>query len=39
MKIIIGLIIGFILFFNYCVFKVASNASRIEEREYKEEYN
>lgn len=31
MKIIIGIIIGFILLFDYCVFKVASNASRLEE--------
>jgi len=35
MKIIIGLIIGFILLFNYCVFKVSSICSKIEEKEMK----
>lgn len=30
MKIIIGLIIGSILLFNYCVFKVAGRCSSIE---------
>ncbi len=33
MKIIIGLVIGFILLFNYCIFKVSSRCSRIEEKE------
>lgn len=31
MKIIFGLIIGFVLIFDYCIFKVAGNASRVEE--------
>ena len=37
MKIIICLVIGFILLFDYCIFKVASNASRIEEGNLKED--
>ena len=33
MMFIIGLFIIFILLFNYCVFKVSSMCSRIEEKE------
>ena len=31
MKIIIGIIVGIILLFDYCVFKVSSNISKIED--------
>lgn len=37
MKLIIGLVIGLVLLFDYCVFKVASNASRMEESNLKED--
>jgi len=37
MKIIIGLVVALILFFNYCIFKLSSNISKIEEKMRKEE--
>lgn len=31
--VIVGIIVLFVLFFNYAVFRVAGNCSRIEEKE------
>ena len=36
MKIILAVVVGLILIFNYCIFKIASNISRLEEKLEKE---